>query len=86
VFKRAEPPLETTALRRADVDLERDRHDAGILRSTTGHFVGMVLSTYARWLDGDHDTMEMGRVEASLRRDSSPDLTQERCRWRAVQR
>ncbi len=36
----------------------------------------MLLSTYARWLDGDHNAMEMDRLEASLRRDSSPDSSQ----------
>ena len=51
-----------------------------------GHSVGMLLSTCARWLDGEHNAMEMGRLEASLRRDSSPDLSQSRHRWRAVQR
>ena len=51
-----------------------------------GHSVGMLLSTYARWLDGEHNAMEMARLEASLRRDLSPDLSQERRRWRAVKR
>jgi hypothetical protein len=51
-----------------------------------GHSVGMLLSTYARWLDGDHNAMEMGRLEASPPGDSSSDLSEERCRWRALQR
>lgn len=54
--------------------------------SQLGHSVGMLLSTYARWLDGEHNAMEMGRLEASLRRDSSPDLSQSRHRWQTVQR
>jgi integrase len=45
-----------------------------------GHSVGMLLSPCARWLDGEHSAMEMGRLEASLRRDSSPDSSQERRR------
>jgi len=48
--------------------------------SQLGHSVGMLLSAYARWLDGAHNAMEMGRLEASLRRDSSPDLSQGRHR------
>lgn len=51
-----------------------------------GHFVGMLLSTSARWLDGELNAMEMGRLEASLRRDLSPDSSQEKRRWRAMQR
>lgn len=51
-----------------------------------GHSVGMLLSTYARWLDGEHNAMEMGRLEASLRSDLSLDLSQSRHRSRAVQR
>lgn len=51
-----------------------------------GHSVGMPLSTCARWLDGEHNAMEMGRLEASLRRGSSPDLSQNRRRGQAVQR
>jgi integrase len=51
-----------------------------------GHSVGMLLSTYARWLDGEHNAMEMRRLEASLRRDLSPDLSQNRRRWQVVQR
>lgn len=51
-----------------------------------GHSVGMLLSTYARWLDGEHNAMEMGRLEASLRRHFSPDLSQNRRRWQAAQR
>ena len=51
-----------------------------------GHSVGMLLSTYARWLDGEHNAMEMGRLEASLRRDLSPDLSQNRRRWQAAKR
>lgn len=54
--------------------------------SQLGHSVGMLPSTYARWLEGEHNDMEMGRLEAALRRDSSPDLSQRRHRWRAVQR
>jgi integrase len=52
--------------------------------SQLGHSVGMLLSTYARWLDGEHNAMEMSRLEASLRRDLSPDLSQEKRRWRAA--
>lgn len=51
-----------------------------------GHSVGMLLSTYARWLDGEHNAMEMGQLEASLRSDLSLDLSQSRHRSRAVQR
>ena len=54
--------------------------------SQLGHSVGMLLSTYARWLDGEHNAMEIGRLEASLRRDISPDLSQSRHRRRAMQR
>jgi len=54
--------------------------------SQPGHSVGMLPSTYALWLDGEHNAMEMGRLEASLRRDSSPDLSQSRHRRRAMQR
>jgi integrase len=43
-----------------------------------GHSVGMLLSTYARWLDGAHNAPEMRRLEAALDRDSSPNLSQER--------
>lgn len=43
-----------------------------------GHSVGMLLSTYARWLDGAHNALEMRRLEAALDRDSSPDLSQKR--------
>ena len=42
-----------------------------------GHSVGMLLSTYARWRAREHNAMEMGRLEASLRRDLSADLSQE---------
>ena len=51
-----------------------------------GYSVGMLLGTYARWLDGEHNAMEMGRLEASLRSDLSLDLSQSRHRSRAVQR
>jgi integrase len=51
-----------------------------------GHSVGMLLSTYGRWLDGEHNAMEMGRLQASLRGDLSLDLSQRRHRSRAVQR
>jgi integrase len=51
-----------------------------------GHSVGMLLSTYARWLDGEHNAMEMGRLEASLRRDLSPDLSQNGRRWQVARR
>jgi integrase len=54
--------------------------------SQLGHSVGMLLSTYARWLDGEHNAMEMGRLEASLRRDLSPELSQNRRRWHVAQR
>ncbi len=50
----------------------------------SGHSVGMLLSTYARWLDGEQNALEMGRLKASLRRDSSPSLSQERRQWRTV--
>src|SRR5574337_428341 len=40
-----------------------------------GHSVGMLPSTCAGWLDGEHNAMEMGRPEAPLRRDLSPDLS-----------
>lgn len=50
------------------------------------HSVGMRLSTCARWLDGEHNTLEMGPLEASLRRDLSPDLSHNRRRGQAVPR
>ncbi|EHR71153.1 site-specific recombinase XerD [Burkholderiales bacterium JOSHI_001] len=31
-----------------------------------GHSVEMFLRTYAKWLDGDHDALEMNRLEAAL--------------------
>jgi integrase len=37
-----------------------------------GHSVEMFLRTYAKWLDGDHDALEMNRLEAAL----APDLSQ----------
>ena len=51
-----------------------------------GHSVGMLLSTHARWLDGEQNAMEMGRLEASLRRDLSRELSQNRRRWQVVHR
>ncbi|HMO48847.1 MAG TPA: tyrosine-type recombinase/integrase [Rubrivivax sp.] len=51
-----------------------------------GHSVGMLPSTCARRLDGEHNAMETGRLEASLRSDLSLDLSQSRHRSRAVQR
>ena len=42
-----------------------------------GHSVGMLMGTYARWLDGAHNALEMQRLEAALDRDSSPNLSQE---------
>lgn len=45
-----------------------------------GHSVGMLLGTYARWLDGAHNTLEMQRLEAVLDRDSSPNLSQQKPR------
>jgi integrase len=51
-----------------------------------GASVGMRLSTCDRWLDGEHNALEMGRLEASLRRDSSPDLSHNRRRGQAVPR
>lgn len=31
-----------------------------------GHTVDIFLSTYARWIDGDRNALEMGRLEASI--------------------
>jgi integrase len=45
-----------------------------------GHSVGMLLSTYAKWLDGAHNAMEMKRLEAALDRDLSPNLSQDQLR------
>lgn len=44
------------------------------------HSVGMLLGTYAKWLDGAHKVMEMRRLEAALERDVSPNLSQDRHR------
>ncbi len=48
------------------------------IRPAYRHSVGMLLSTYARWLDGAHNALEMRRLEAALQRNSSPNLSQER--------
>jgi integrase len=45
-----------------------------------GHSVGMLLSTYAKWLDGAHNAMEMKRLEAALDRDLSQNLSQDQQR------
>lgn len=45
-----------------------------------GHSVGMLLGTYAKWLDGAHNALEMRRLEAALERDSSPNLSQKQPR------
>lgn len=37
-----------------------------------GHSVEMFLRTYAKWVDGGQNALEMGRLEAA------PDLSQER--------
>ena len=36
-----------------------------------GHSVEMFLRTYAKWIDGDHNALEMGRLEAALASDLS---------------
>ncbi len=33
-----------------------------------GHSAGMLLGTYARWLDGAHNALEMRRLETALGR------------------
>jgi integrase len=38
-----------------------------------GHSVEMFLRTYAKWIDGGQNALEMGRLEAAL----APDLSQE---------
>lgn len=40
-----------------------------------GHSVEIFLTTYAKWLDGEHDDLEMGRLEGAL---SAPILPQVR--------
>lgn len=45
-----------------------------------GHAVGMLLGTYARWIDGANNALEMQRLEATLDRDSSPNLPQKQPR------
>jgi integrase len=37
-----------------------------------GHSVEMFLRTYAKWIDGGQNALEMGRLEAAL----APDLSQ----------
>ncbi len=37
-----------------------------------GHSVEMFLRTYAKWIDGDQNALEMARLEAAL----APDLSQ----------
>jgi hypothetical protein len=37
-----------------------------------GHSVEMFLRTYAKWMDGSQNTLEMGRLEVAL----APDLSQ----------
>jgi len=37
-----------------------------------GHSVEMFLRTYAKWIDGDQNALEVGRLEAALTPDSSP--------------
>jgi integrase len=36
------------------------------------HSVEMFLRTYAKWIDGGQDALEMGRLEAALAPDLSP--------------
>ena len=43
-----------------------------------GHSVEMFLRTYAKWLDGDHDALEMNRLEAALATDLSQIYPKER--------
>jgi integrase len=37
-----------------------------------GHSVEMFLRTYAKWIDGGQNALEMGRLEAALTPDLSP--------------
>lgn len=40
-----------------------------------GHSVEIFLTTYARWIDGDLDSAEMARLEASIVPSLSPGTT-----------
>jgi len=40
--------------------------------------VEIFLRTYAKWIDGDQNALEMGRLEAAPCAGLIPDLTQER--------
>jgi integrase len=51
-----------------------------------GHSVGMMLGTYAKWLDGAHNALEMRRLEAALEQHLSPNLSQRRRRRSAAER
>jgi integrase len=96
-FRRSywEPTLKALGPRRQRPRNTRHNHPTTMLMSgktpafcaaRPEHSVGMLLSTYARCLDGEHNATEMGRLEESLRRDLSPELSLQRRRGPAVQR
>jgi integrase len=37
-----------------------------------GHFLEMLLRTYAKWIDGRQNALEVNRLEASITTDLSP--------------
>ncbi|MDD0814251.1 tyrosine-type recombinase/integrase [Curvibacter sp. HBC28] len=41
-----------------------------------GHSVDIFLSTYAKWIDGDRNAMEMGRLESALGSDAPQKVAQ----------
>lgn len=41
-----------------------------------GHNLAVFLTTYAKWLDGEHNDVEMGRVEAMLARPAQPKVSE----------
>jgi integrase len=43
-----------------------------------GHSVEMFLRTYAKWIDGGQNALEMGRLEAALTPNLSPIYRKER--------
>jgi len=49
-----------------------------------GHSVGMLLGTYAKWLDGAHNTLEMQRLEAAGEGNSSLNLSQKQPRSKSA--
>lgn len=40
-----------------------------------GHSVKVFLETYAKWIDGQHDELEMCRLEQHLAPDSVPEVS-----------